>query len=90
MTYIDDSMTYKAVTKTIATIFPESTWLTSHLYLYHIRGMPLSLFPISLSATPPLSINLSNVELLEPHMLCSHESCYCNTSIVVASALGSA
>jgi hypothetical protein len=84
----------RPVAKATATIFPESTWLTSHLYQCYIithvithikRDTPPppaeSLFhscPLPLS----LPINLLPVELLWPRVLCLDGSHYSNTSIL--------
>ena len=87
-------MTYIPVAKTTATIFPESIWLTSHLYLHYVifhinkgNSPPsLSFSPFSFCHHLPLSlsvpINLSHMELFGHSVLCSEESCYLIISLL--------
>jgi hypothetical protein len=94
---IGDSGTYTPVAKTTGTIFPESTWLTSHLYLryiiFHINkgntcpSLFFSPFSFCLHSHPPFPINLLHEELFGPTVLCSDTSCYFNTAPFMLLAL---
>ena len=59
--HIGDRATYRTVAKMKATMFPEYTWLTSHLYLYYI------IFHINKGNTPP--------SLSFPPLLCLPPPC---------------
>ena len=89
MTSQGDSRTHRPATKTTAPIFPESTWLTSHLYLLYVifrikRGTLLPLSFCSLSSfcchLPPPNKPLT-LRAVWPSVLCSDVSQDCNTSV---------